>query len=67
MAKRVSPPPARLNAFDDAIASARSLVPNEKGWRSNTPIGPFQIIFFAFRSLSAISRNLAEDHQPVNR
>ena len=47
MAKSVSPPPARLNAFDEAIALVRSLVPFEKGWRSNTPTGPFQIIYLA--------------------
>ncbi len=36
MAKRVSPPPAILKAFEDAMTSASCWVPFEKSFFSNT-------------------------------
>ena len=41
IADNVSPPPAKENASEFAIASDKFLVPFEKALFSNTPIGPF--------------------------
>ena len=49
IAASVSPPPARLNAGDAAIARAIVSVPCANASNSNTPTGPFQTIVPAER------------------
>jgi len=41
MAAALSPPPTTVNPGQPATAAATARVPNENGWTSKTPIGPF--------------------------
>ena len=50
-----SPPPTTVIAFDSATARAIAIVPFANTSFSNTPIGPFQKIMRAPRSVSLYS------------
>src|SRR5207237_7295454 len=47
-----SPPPTIENAFDPATARAIANVPSAKRGFSDTPMGPFQTIVLACRTIS---------------